>query len=182
MKTVDDILFGTYQAYKIDTLHPDLLLLDEEKIKHKIRISDDKSPEKMLFDLLHHQKNGVVKDKSLLDVGGNIFGMSHSKISSGMTAWCVPFWDQLTNQLGFVVWNMEEPEKDIEITLVYNDEQVINLGVLNPKHWTMRDIDDYDSAKKLVVLLNGEIRNVFDFEKEGDQIKEVSYREAHKKK
>ena len=34
--TVDDILFGSYQAYRLDTLHNDLLVLDEDKIKQKI--------------------------------------------------------------------------------------------------------------------------------------------------
>ena len=33
--TVDPILFGTYQAYRLDTLHKDLLELDEVKIKTK---------------------------------------------------------------------------------------------------------------------------------------------------
>jgi hypothetical protein len=34
--TVDPILFGTYQAYRLDTLHKDLLELDEVKIKQKL--------------------------------------------------------------------------------------------------------------------------------------------------
>ena len=34
--TVDSLLFGTYQAYRLDTLHDDLLILNEEKIKFQI--------------------------------------------------------------------------------------------------------------------------------------------------
>lgn len=180
-KTVDDILFGTYQAYKLSSLHQDLYILNEERIKNQIREADDKSPEKMLFELLHHRDNGLIKDKILLDQNDNIFGMSHSKISSGNTAWCLPYHDRLTNKLGFVIWNVEEPDHEIKVTLIYNDEKVVDFGTILPKHWTLRDIDDFDSAKRLIVLLNGKIRNDFDFEKDKESFKKVSYREQHKK-
>ena len=36
---VTDILFGTYQAYRLDTLCSELLILDEYKLKQKIKIA-----------------------------------------------------------------------------------------------------------------------------------------------
>jgi hypothetical protein len=45
----------------------------------------------------------------------------------------------------------------------------------------MRDIDDFNSAKKLVVTINDKIRDVFDFERDGESFKQVSFREEFNK-
>lgn len=178
-KTVDDILFGTYQAYRLDDIHPDLIFLNETKIKSSIKLSEDKSPEKMLFDLLHHNKNGVIKDKIHLDKNGNIFGISHSKVSSNNTAWCLPYFDQLTEKLGFVIWNIEDKKEPINVKIIYNNERTIDFGDILPLHWLLLDIDDYENAKNLIVILNNEIRNIFHFDEYREEFKKVSYRENY---
>jgi len=179
--TVDSILFGSYQAYRLDTLHEDLLKLNEDELKNKIRNSEDKSPEKMLQDLLHDNKKSFVKHKSLLDDNGNNFGMTHTNLSTNHTAWCLPYHDRLTNKLGFVIWNMEEGNGSINVKLIYNDDIVFNFGDVLPQHWVMRDIDDFNSAKKLVVTINDKVRDVFDFERDGESFKQVSFREEFNK-
>jgi len=173
--TVDPILFGTYQAYRLDTLHEDLFILDEEKIKRTIRESDTKSPEGMLYELLHSDKRGLVKPFSLL--GG--FGLSHQMSSN--TAWCLPYYDKLTEDLGFIIWNMEENAKEISVRVVYNDDQIHDFGKIQKDHWMLRNIDKFKNAKKLIVILNDKIRNIFDFEKDGDNFKNVSFRDNYNK-
>jgi len=176
VSTVDPILFGTFQSYRVDKVHPEFLNLNEEKLKEDIKNSPHKSPEKMLFDLLNHTENVYVKNKDVLDVNDNIFGMSHNKISNGNTAWCVPYYDMDNKKLGFVIWNMEEANKDISVQIIYNDDRVIDFGTINPTNWRLLDIDDYNNAKKLVVILNNKIRNIFEFEKYKEEFKNVSYR------
>jgi hypothetical protein len=171
--TIDNILFGTYQAYRLDTLHDELLILDEEKLKSQIRVSNTKSPEGMLFNLLHTNKKGFVKNKSLLDINNN-FGLSHTQ--NIHTAWCLPYYDRLTNKLSFIIWNVEEHSRDIDVKLIYNDDKIINFNEIKHSHWVVKDIDDYKNAKKLTVILNGKIRNEYDFEKDGELFKQVSYR------
>lgn len=176
VSTVDPIIFGTFQSYRLDKLHSELLNLNEKKIKEDIRDSIFKSPEKMLFDLLNHNDNIVVKNKNVLDSNSNSFGMSHNKVSNGNTAWCLPYYDMLTYKLGFVIWNMEEASTDISVELVYNNERVIDLGITPHNHWRLLDIDDYSNAKKLVVILNNKIRNTFEFENYREEFKNASYR------
>jgi hypothetical protein len=171
--TIDDILFGTYQAYRLDTLHNDLLILDEEKIKSQIRASNTKSPEGMLFDLLHTNKKGFVKNKSLLDINNN-FGLSHTQNTH--TAWCLPYYDILTNKLSFIIWNVEEPSRDINVQLIYNEDKVITFGEIKHSHWVVKDIDDFNNAKKLTVILNKKIRNEYDFTVDVEKFKQVSFR------
>jgi hypothetical protein len=177
--TIDPILFGTYQAYRLDALNENLLKLDEEGIKKNIGDSLDKSPERMLFDLLNHQNRIIIKNKIDLDNNGNLFGMSHNKISNQNTAWCLPYHDNLTGKLGFVVWNAEEPDRTITVKIIYNDEKIINLGSIEPKHWRLIDIDDYTNANKLIVILNDKIRNVFDFDETREEFKSQSFREEN---
>lgn len=179
--TVDSILFGTYQAYRLDTLHEDLLKLNEEGLKDKIKTSEDKSPEAMLYKLLHTNKKGFIKSKLLLDSNGNSFGLTHNKLSYNHTAWCLPYYDRLTHKLGFIIWNSEDNNNTINVKVVYNDTQIHNFGDILPQHWVMRDIDDYHNAKKMVVILNDKIRNVFDFQKDGEMFKKVSFREEFNK-
>lgn len=178
--TVDDILFGSYQAYRLDTLREDFLKLDEDSLKHKIKESEDKSPEMMLQELLTSSGKTIVKPKSKLDKNNN-FGLTHTLLSKNHTAWCLPYYDKLTNKLGFVIWNMEEQNGTINVKLIYNDDQIINFGDILPHHWSMRDIDDYNNSKKLIVILNDKIRNTFDFEKNREMFKKVSFREEFNK-
>lgn len=177
VSTVDPILFGTYQAYRVDKLPDELINLDENKIKSDIRNSDHKSPELMLFELLTKTNNYNVKLKQSLDRNGNKFGMSHNELSNGQTAWCVPYYDKLTDKLGFVIWNMEESGQDIKVNLIYNNEKIIDFGIIPHKNWRLVDLDDYDKAKKLVVLLNDKIRNVFEFDYYREEFKKYSFRE-----
>jgi hypothetical protein len=179
--TVDPILFGTYQAYRLDTLNKDLLQLDEEFLKRKIRESEDKSPELMCHNLLHSNKKGFIKPKFLLECNGNNFGLTHSNLSYNHTAWCLPYYDRLTDKLSFIIWNIEEGNGPIDVKVVYNDDQVFNFGEILPQHWVMRDIDDFNNAKKMVVILNDKIRNVFDFVRDGESFKQVSFREKFNK-
>lgn len=179
--TVDPILFGTYQAYRLDTLSNHLLVLDEESLKTKIRESEDKSPELMCHNLLHDNKKGFIKPKFLLESNGNNFGLTHSNLSNKHTAWCLPYYDRLTHKLSFIIWNIEDGNGSINVKVVYNDDQVFNFGDIPPQHWVMRDIDDFNNAKKMVVILNNKIRDVFDFEKNGESFKQVSFREEFNK-
>ena len=176
--TVDNILFGSYQAYRLDTLSEDLLKLDEEKIKMEIKNSPSKSPEGMLYSVLHTGKKGFNKLKKDLDNGGNYFGMSHGGLKSFHTAWCLPYYDQLTENLCFIIWNMEEENENISVQVIYNDEKVFNFEEIKKGCWYDQIIDDYNNAKKLVVILNGKIRNIFDFNEMGEYFKLASFKEG----
>lgn len=179
--TVDPIIFGTFQSFRLDTIHEDLIVLDEEKIKKTIFDSPDKNAERMLYDLLNHNGKTIVKNKNVLDENGNRFGMSHNKLASGNTAWCLPYYDNLSEKLGFVIWNMEENAEDIEVKIIYNDSEVINFGRVKPQHWMLRDIDDYRNAKSLTVIHNNKIRNVFEFDKYREEFKAASFRQENRR-
>lgn len=176
--TVSDVLFGTYQSYRLDTLHPELLNLDEERVKSQIRNSTHKSPETMLGDLLFHTNNYLVKPKSVLDVN-NFFGLSHVEKDKG-TAWCLPYYDRLTNNLEFIVWNMEGLS-DVNVTIVYNKNQTIDLGTIPPNNWKNHTLGKYDDSNSLIVILNNKIRDIYNLDSYREEFKLNSYREINKR-
>ena len=45
-----------------------------------------------------------------------------------------------------------------------------------PEVWLLKD-DDFDNAKKLIVILNGKIRDEYNFIVDGDKFKQASFRE-----
>lgn len=175
-KNVDDILFGTYQAYRLDSLHEDLFILNENKLKNEILNSDTKSPEGMLFNLLHNKRNGLVKNKSSLDKNGNEFGLSHGDLNKNHTAWCLPYYDRQTKKLCFIIWNMEG-RVGVSAQIIYNNNTVSNIDNILPGHWRIIDIDDFVNAETLTVLLDNKIRNVFSFKENSESFKQNSYRE-----
>ena len=173
---VDDILFGTYQAYRLDSLHEDLFILNEDKLKNEILLSNTKSPEGMLFNLLHNKRNGLIKNKTQLDSGNNEFGLSHTELNKNQVAWCLPYYDRSTDKLSFIVWNMEG-KKELNVNVIYNNDKCFNFEKLMPNHWSIIDIDDFNKAKKLIVISNNKIRNIYDFTKDPESFKRNSYRE-----
>ena len=175
-ENVDDILFGTYQAYRLDKLPQSFIDLNENFIKKMIRESDHKSPEKMLFDILQRSGNLLVKDKKLLDNNGNRFGISHDIVARNKTAWCLPFYDRSSDRLGFVVWNMEKEVRSIDVKVIYNNEKIYH-SVVKPKHWWMADLGMYKDANQLVVILDGEVRNTFNFSEYREEFKKASFRQ-----
>jgi hypothetical protein len=72
---------------------------------------------------------------------------------------------------------MEQYEKHIDVTIVYNNERTYSYNV-GPQHWYINDLDDYENAKELLVILNGSVRNHFKFDEYREKFKEVSFRRA----
>jgi len=172
--TVDPILFGSYQAYRISSLRPILCNLKEDEIKKMIKESPVKSPEDMLDNFLSKDRNVVNKSTDDL-FKGNRFMFSHDLNTQTDAAWCLPYYDELTNRLCFIVWNMEHTKKDIEVVIVYNNEKTFKYTV-GPQHWYINDLDEYNNAKELLVILNGQVRNHFKFDEYREDFKNVSFR------
>ena len=68
---------------------------------------------------------------------------------------------------------MEGPD-EIEVSLIYNNDRYINLGKTGHMNWRMEEIGNYSDSKNLIVILNGKIRNTYNFD---ESFKEISYRE-----
>lgn len=175
--TVDDILFGSCISYNLNDLHPDFLVLNEEKIKNKIRSSLSKSPEGMAKDLYHHKGDAIIKPKSLLDKNGNNFGIVDGQMENNFTPWGVPFYDKLTNALGFVVWNTTNKD-GIKHQIIINNDKIYDIPLTPYDHWKIRFFDDFNSIESILTIENNKIRDNISLktQEEKETFKKISFR------
>lgn len=158
--TVDDILFGSFQSYFIPNINPFLINLDEEKIKDMIRESESKSPELMLQYLIEDSKKVYRKSRSILNTIHNRFGIIDGQVGVKFIPWAVPFYDQLEDTIGFVVWNTKN-KNGVEHTIIVNNEKIIIVPLTEMNHWRMINIGNFDEIKSLLIIENGEIKDKF---------------------
>lgn len=180
-ENVDDILFGSFQSYFVPTIDNFLINLDEIKIIEMIRKSPSKSPELMLQKIL--QKSGKVykKNRDELETNGNKFGIIDGQVGVKFIPWAVPFYDQLDDTIGFVVWNTKN-KNGVEHIIIINNQTVISTPMTFLNHWRMINLGNLNDIQNILVIENGEIRDKFNLttEEEIEIFKKSSFK--HKEK
>lgn len=162
--TIDSILFGSYQAYNLNTINPQLIVLNEQSIKESIKNSVHRSPEKMLKSIITEGKY-IEKDRNLLN--SNDFALSNEfknelTKNNVIVSWCLPFYDQTDDKIHFVVWNTDSPTP-LDIKIIINNTQIININDINQKAWSLRELGKINDINKILVMVNDKVRDVYDF-------------------
>ncbi len=178
--TVDEILFGSFQSYRLDYIHNDLLTLNEDKIKNIIRLSSSKTPEHILQKLIHEVGDYKVKNRKEIENNGNKYATSEN--DEGFNPWGVPFVDLLDNHIKFIVWNQKK-ENGVNYHIIINDEHIFKTGLVKFNSWLMTDFGDYESINKMTIIENDTVRDIFEFKTEEDReiFKKMSFREDFKR-
>jgi hypothetical protein len=159
-ETVDDILFGSFQSYLLPTLDNFLINLDERKIVEMIRHSETKSPELMLQKILEEGGKVFKKERHSLEVNGNKFGIIDGQVGVKFIPWAVPFYDNLDDTIGFVVWNTKNQD-GVEHIIILNNEKIVNSPKTLLNHWRLVNLGKISEIQSLLIIENGEIRNQF---------------------
>jgi hypothetical protein len=175
--TVDPILLGSFQSYQLNSLPSKLINLDEEWIKNFIRTSPSKSPELMLQRLLEEKGRVLYKDRNDLERGGNKFGIVDGQMENNFIPWAIPFYDRLTNELGFVVWNTQN-EDGVKHQIIINDNQMYDIPFTPHNNWRIEFIGNFDSIENLLIIENNKIRENISLKtkEEKDIFKRMSFR------
>ena len=171
------ILFGSFQSYKINSLPFNLLNLDENWIKSLIRNSPTKSPELMLQRLLEEKGNILYKDRNNLEKGQNKFGIVDGQIGNNFIPWAVPFYDRLTNQLGFVVWNTKNKD-GVKHQIIINGDKMHDVPFTPYDNWRIEFIGNFDSIESLLIIENNKVRDNINLktQEEKEIFKKMSFR------
>jgi hypothetical protein len=173
---VENLLFGSFQSYYIPTMSNFLLELDEEGIKEYVRTSDTKSPEVLLYRIL---SNGKIfeKNRDLLELNGNKFGVFDGQITNSLNSWSVPFYDEQDDHIYFIVWNTKVKE-GIKHQIILNKTKVVSIDLTPLNHWKIIDLGFFDDIKDIIVVENKQIRDTFSLNTEDEQMyfKKMSYR------
>ncbi len=175
-KRVSDILFGSFQSYKIESLPEPLVNLNEKWIKELIRSSPCKSPERMLKKLLISSGRSYEKDRSLLEIGGNKFATS--EYDEGFNDWGVPYVDLLDNCVYFVAWNTRKTN-GVRYTIIINDKDVFTTDLVPMGNWKIIKMGNIEDIKKILIVEDDKIRDKIEFNNLEDRelFKKISFRE-----
>jgi len=148
-ENVDDILFGSVQSLKIESLPKDLIILNEDNIKDMIRKSLSKSPEGMLENILINNGKVKVKHRDLLEKNGNKFATSEN--DEGFNPWGVPYIDLKDNKINFIAWNTRK-DSGVNYTIVVNNNYTLKVEKLLKDHWTILGLDYIENINKIIII------------------------------
>ena len=173
---IAEVMFGSFQSYFVPKIHDMLIKLDEEKIKDLIRNAISKSPEGMLYQLIKESGHVIEKDRNILEIKGNKFGVVNSQ-SIDKNPWSLPFFDHLTQNVDFIVWNTTN-EDGLNYKVIVNNDKVIHIPNVMLKHWSIRYLGKLEEINSIIVLENDKIRDTFYINSEEDVelFKKMSYR------
>lgn len=174
-ENVDDILFGSVQSLKIESLPKDLIILNEDNIKDMIRKSLSKSPEGMLENILINNGKVKVKHRDLLEKNGNKFATSEN--DEGFNPWGVPYIDLKDNKINFIAWNTRK-DSGVNYTIVVNNNYTLKVEKLLKDHWTILGLDYIENINKIIIIEDDKIREVINFKSDEDKhlFKKISFR------
>jgi len=174
-ENVDDILFGSFQSLKIESLPRDLLILNEDNIKDMIRKSFSKSPEGMLENILINNGKVKVKNRVLLEKNGNKFATSEN--DETFNPWGVPYIDLKDNKINFIAWNTSK-NNGVNYTIIVNDNYILKSDKLLKDHWTILGLDYIENIHKIIIVEDDTIRDTIKFNSNEDKelFKKISFR------
>ena len=174
-ENVDDILFGSFQSLKIESLPRDLLILNEDNIKDMIRKSFSKSPEGMLENILINNGKVKVKNRVLLEKNGNKFATSEN--DETFNPWGVPYIDLKDNKINFIAWNTSK-NNGVNYTIIVNDNYILKSDKLLKDHWTILGLDYIENIHKIIIIEDNTIRDTIKFNSNEDKelFKKISFR------
>lgn len=174
-ENIEKIMFGSFQSYYLPKLDDILFNLDENKIKNFIRTSDTKSPEVLLHRILSKGKI-FEKNRDILEINGNKFGIYDGQVDNNLNSWSVPFYDEKDNHVYFIVWNTKIHE-GIEHQIVINKTKIINIDNTQLNNWRMIDLGCIDDIQDILVIENQKIRDSFTLKnkEEIELFKKMSY-------
>ena len=175
--TVDSILFGSFQSYFLPNISEKLINLDEEWIKQSIRDAVSKSPELMLQKVIESSGKVLYKDRNILESKKNKFGIVDGQMGDNFIPWGVPFYDRLTNEVGFIVWNTQN-EDGVKHQIIVNNNQIHNVPFTVFNSWRMEFIGNLDSIESLLIIENNKIRDNISLKTQEDKetFKKMSFR------
>lgn len=172
---ITDILFGSFQSYKINSLPKKLINLDEDWIKDLIRKSSSKSPEGMLKKILTEEGKAFEKDRKVLELNGNIFATSEE--DDGFNDWGVPYVDLMDNCVYFVVWNTRKTN-GVRYTIIINDKDVFTTDLVPMGNWKIIKMGSIEDVKKILTIEDDKVRDKIEFNNLEDRelFKKISFR------
>lgn len=173
----DKLLLGSFFSLKVDKIPTILLNLDEERIKQMIRSSLTKSPERMLQKLLEEHGKVFFKDRDEMETKGNRFGLFDGQVDTNFIPWALPYYDELTENVDFIVWNTKK-EKGVKLIIILNEEKIFKIDIPHLNYWKMINLGKLEEINSILIIEDDKIKDLHSLktQEEKDIFRKLSYR------
>ena len=112
----------------------------------------------MLQKILEEGGKVFKKTRNNLEVNGNKFGIIDGQVGVKFIPWAVPFYDELDDTVGFLVWNTKN-QNGVKHIIIVNNNRIVNVPTTLLDHWRLVYIGKISEIQSLLIIENGEIRN-----------------------
>lgn len=162
-------LVGSFISYNVKNIITEWEKIDETNLKNLFYNKYPKVPENVTYELIKTQKKFYKKNFNDLKNNGIIL----NKITGNPVSWDVPFFDPKDNKLKFLSKNTGNSKYDVKVII---NDNLINVGEINPNSWKIIDLMDnfYDVKSVIVFRDNSKILEI-DFNSDGFKDKFVYY-------
>jgi len=167
MYTKKDALFeinlqfgiGNFHSVKIPTLSDKAFYFNREMILNELEESSEKTTEKRTQDLYGENGNKIFfKDHNVITKNGNILRIVDFHKGEFEMQWAVPFYDQTTDNIDFIVWN-DSSDKPCNIVVILNDDKIIKFSNLEKFNWSISSLGKPNDVKNIKIIINDKLKN-----------------------
>jgi hypothetical protein len=144
---------------KISTLSDKAFYFNREMILNELEESSEKTTEKRTQDLYGENGNKIFfKDHNVITKNGNILRIVDFHKGEFEMQWAVPFYDQTTDNIDFIVWN-DSSDKPCNIVVILNDDKIIKFSNLEKFNWSISSLGKPNDVKNIKIIINDKLKN-----------------------
>jgi hypothetical protein len=149
---------GNFHAVNISSLPEKSFIFDREKILLELEESDSKTTEKRTQDIYSQNNNKILfKNHSLLTKNGNVLRMVDFHKGSFEMQWAIPFYDDFSNEIKFIVWN-EASDNPTDIVVIVNNEKIVKFDKIEKFSWCIKTLGEVNTIKDIKILINNKMK------------------------
>jgi hypothetical protein len=167
MYTKKDALFeinlqfgiGNFHSVKISTLSDRAFYFNREEILKELEESSEKTTEKRTQVLYGENGNKIYfKDHNVITKNGNILRIIDFHKGEFEMQWAVPFYDHVTDNIDFIVWN-DASDKPCDVVVIVNDDRIIKFLNIEKFQWSITTLGHPNKIKNIKVIINDKLKN-----------------------
>jgi hypothetical protein len=72
--------------------------------------------------------------------------------------WAVPFYDHVTDNIDFIVWN-DASDKPCDVVVIVNDDRIIKFLNIEKFQWSITTLGHPNEIKNIKVIINDKLKN-----------------------
>lgn len=149
---------GCFHAAKISSLDKRAFTYSSKNMKDELKNLTIKTTEKRTEDIYTFNNNKVLfKDHKLLTKKENKIRLVNFHALDLDLQWAVPFYDNKSGFIDFVVWN-ESSDIPCNVSVILNNDKIFNFNNIRKYSWSRKTLGFPKDISDIVILVNNKLK------------------------